>query len=211
MPTPTQIARAHYLRQQSLARDVARALDLIWAALDTADLIGSWSSLADRAAQVVALAQYSSAVRSIDYIAIIVDALEADSSTLATIDPRALSGTAADGRPLASLLTGGVFRVREMLAAGFPLSEAMLSGQSRFLRAGVNEVVQAGISAASASIGVDIDGHGLHAGADAAVMLAVHRPRRPPLPARRGVRAASGVRLHAGAVHGEPATHDGEP
>lgn len=154
MAESDRLARAHYRQQQALARQVAAALEALWRSLNTADLIASWAAVADRAAQLVAVGQYAAAARAIAYVADSVAAQDADPEPLGVVDPRGLSGTAADGGPLSSLLIGGVYQARRMLATGAPLSEALLSGQSRLIRAGVNEVVQAGISAASASIGV---------------------------------------------------------
>lgn len=154
MAESDRLARAHYRQQQALARQVAAALEELWRLLDTADLVASWSALADRAAQLVAVGQYAAATRAIAYVAESVTAQDGDPEPLGVVDPRALSGTAADGGPLVSLFIGGVYQARRMLGLGAPLSEALLSGQSRLIRAAVNEVVQAGISGASAAIGV---------------------------------------------------------
>lgn len=125
----------------------------LWLLLDASDLLGSWAVLAARADQLVALGQYASARRSIAYIAAAIEAQAADPTPLAPIDPRGFSGLAIDGRPLSSLLLGGVFRVRQLLGTGVPLTEAMLSGKTRLILSAVNEVVQAGISSSSAAIG----------------------------------------------------------
>lgn len=152
MAESDRLARAHYRQQQVLARQVADALAEVWALLDTADLIASWAAVAARAAQLVALGQYAAAARSIAYIRAAIEAEQADPTPLAEVDPRALSGVAADGAPLSSLLLVGVYRTRQLLAVGVPLAEALAAGQSRLLRVAVNEVVQAGISGSSASL-----------------------------------------------------------
>lgn len=154
MDEAARLARAHYRQQQALARNVVRALALLWDALDTVDLLVAWGAVAQRAAELVAVGQYAAANNAISYVRAAVEAQNADAEPIAPVDPRALSGVAADGGPLSGLLIGGVFRVRALLAAGVPLAEAMASGKARLILAASNEVVQAGISASTAVIGV---------------------------------------------------------
>lgn len=154
MPVDGAVARGHYLQQQTLARNVAVALEQLWRTVDVADVAGSWAAVSDRAVQLVAVGQYAAATAAIAYIGAAVEAQGADSTPLGSIDPRALTGTAADGGDLATLLIGGAYRSRALLASGAPSQEAMSSGLNRLLRAGVNEVVQSGISAATARIAV---------------------------------------------------------
>lgn len=148
---------AHYRRQQVLARSVTDALSVLWRAM-AADLSGSvwknWEGVSDRAVQIVAVGQYAAATSAIDYVAEVTAAQGADPTPLAAIDPRALTGVAADGRRLDTLLDGGVYRARELLAAGSPFTTAMTSGLARLLLAAENEVVQASTSATTASINV---------------------------------------------------------
>lgn len=154
MPVDLAVARAHYVRQQTLARNVADAIQQLWERVDVADIVGSWNAVSERAVQVVAVGQFAAASAAIAYIGESVQAQDADPAPLGAIDPRALTGTAADGGDLATLIAGGAYRSRELLVAGAPAGEAMASGLARVLRASVNEVVQAGTSAATARIGV---------------------------------------------------------
>ncbi len=148
------LATAHYRQQQLITLRTTRALEALWLELGTNDVVASWYVLANRAAQLVAAGQYAAALAAIAYIRASMTEQGANPEPLALIDPRGLTGVTTDRRPLTSLLIGGVFRVRQLLAAGAPLDVAMLSGKSRFVLAGSNEVTQAGISASSASIGV---------------------------------------------------------
>lgn len=151
------LAAAHYQRQQRLSRRVADALTVLWRTV-AADLSQSvwdgWLGVQDQAVQVVAVGQYAAASSGLAYVADTVTAQGADPTPLGNIDPRALTGVAADGRPLDSLLSGGVYRTRQLLAQGAPFPEAMTSGLARMVLAASNEVVQAGTSATTARIGV---------------------------------------------------------
>lgn len=147
MPSPPELARAHYRRQAALARRAAAAVEALWVQLDPGDLSGSFRLLGPRMAGLVALAQYAAAAAAAQYV---VDALAAQDVTtplLAEPDPRAFSGTAADGRDLLTLLEGGVIQTKALIGAGTPLREAFLSGQARGVLATTNEVQQAGRNA----------------------------------------------------------------
>lgn len=146
MPTSRALARAHYRHQQGIAKRVARALAALWARVDLGDLDGSWALLAPRAAGEVALGQYQAAAGAADYVAAVMLAQELTAAATRP-DPRAFSGTAADGRSLASLLQGAVIDTKVAIGAGMSGADALLRGQGSLLLYGLNETQQAGRNA----------------------------------------------------------------
>lgn len=147
MPSPPELARAHYRRQAALARRAAAAVEALWVQLDPGDLSGSFRLLGPRMAGLVALAQYAAAAAAAQYVVDTLAAQDVTTPLLAEPDPRAFSGTAADGRDLLTLLEGGVIQAKALIGAGAPLREAFLSGQARSVLATTNEVQQAGRNA----------------------------------------------------------------
>lgn len=147
MAESDRLARAHYRQQQALSRRLARVLADMWGLVDPDDLDGSWLAIIDRVAQAVALAQYQAALASVEYVAAQTAAQDAASGPDGVVDPRAFAGVAADGRPLASLLTVGVVTTKARIGAGMSLPDAMRSGLASLLLAGTNEQQQAGRNA----------------------------------------------------------------
>lgn len=155
MPSPAEVARAHYVRQGVLARDAASAVEALWRQVDPGDLDGSFAALGPRMARLVALGQFAAAGAAGQYVA---DSLAADGVTadpLAVLDPRGFAGTAADGGDLLSLLYGAVIRTKALIAGGLQPADALRSGGARAVLIGANETAQAGRSADSAAGAVD--------------------------------------------------------
>lgn len=147
MPSPAELARAHYRHQAALARRAAAAVEALWVQLDPGDLSGSFTRLGPRMVGLVSLAQYAAAAAAAQYVTDTLTAQDVPAPLLAEPDPRAFAGTASDGRDLLTLLEGGVIQAKTLIGAGAPLQEAFLSGQARSVLATANEVQQAGRNA----------------------------------------------------------------
>jgi hypothetical protein len=70
----------------------------------------------------------------------------------ARVDARSLSGVAADGRTLDSLLYLPVIRTKTLIGGGLTVQEAMLAGQAQLLRMAASEVADAGRGAAGVAM-----------------------------------------------------------
>ncbi len=139
-----QVAQAHYRRSSLTTRQVVAAVLALWRATGPS---GFRDELA-RAAGLVAAGQLSQAVQAADYLLALATE-QGMSPPEAQLVPRALSGVAADGRPLADVLSYPIHRVWTMLDAGADFATAETSGTASLTRIVANEVTQAGVSAES--------------------------------------------------------------
>ncbi|WP_329177819.1 hypothetical protein [Streptomyces sp. NBC_01477] len=122
-----------------------------WAALDTGDLSGSWLRRVGPAlVRLLTAAQLLAAGPAQAYVDGMVraDGLEPQYDAGASrVSARALTGVAADGRPLDSLLYTPVIRTKTLLGGGVTLPEAMLAGQMQLRRIVASETADAGSGA----------------------------------------------------------------
>lgn len=146
MPTPGQVARAHYRKQQALAKQAALAAAAVWAAVQYADLDASWSAVAVRAENLLAAGQYAAAAQATEYLLAQVAAQDVVSSAT-YVNAGAFAGRAADGRALSTLLQQGVIDVKVAIAAGMSRQDSMLRGLGSLTTIFVNETAQAGRNA----------------------------------------------------------------
>jgi hypothetical protein len=123
----------------------------LWRQLDTADLSGSWlRGIGDAMVRALAAGQLLAASTGQQYVDAMVaaDGLSSDyQDGAATVQYRQLSGTAADGRALDSLLYLPVIRTKTLIQGGLTLQEAMLGGMVDLQRIVASEVVAAGSGA----------------------------------------------------------------
>ena len=123
----------------------------LWRELATSDLNGSWlRGIGPAMVQMVAAGQLLAASTGQAYVDAIVQADEQASNYDAgaeRVSPRALSGTAADGRDLETLLYEPVIRTKTLIKGGLTPQESMLGGMTRLNRIVANEVATAGSSA----------------------------------------------------------------
>jgi hypothetical protein len=153
--TPAEdLAREHYDTQQQLNRTVGEQLSVLWGTVPAADPFAGWEQIAKKAIELVALAQFLAALGSLGYVGEAVRSQGSTPNPLADLDPRAFAGTAADGRSLETLLRGAAARTAALTASGAPPTEALRSGQAKLVMYGVNEVTQAGSSAAAAQVAI---------------------------------------------------------
>lgn len=147
MPSPARVAAAHARRQAALTRQAAQAAAAVWRAVALADLDASWQVVAARAVALLAAGQYAAADQAAAYVQAQAEAQSLDISPSGTVNAAAFAGTAADGRPLASLLRQGIIDTKAAIAAGMSGRDAMRRGQASLTLAFVNETAQAGRNA----------------------------------------------------------------
>lgn len=148
-----ELAQAYYVAQSSLARRTADRVQVLWRELDRRDLTGSWQTLVGpRVVEAVAGGQLAAAAQADPYVASVAAADGVDSDPAGPLNPGLFAGHAADGRALDSLLYLPVITTKQRLAAGQSEVDAMLSGLEQLLRMAATEVMDAGRTAAGASI-----------------------------------------------------------
>ncbi|MFL6138809.1 MAG: hypothetical protein ACJ74O_13550 [Frankiaceae bacterium] len=150
--TARDVAREHYLRQQANARRTADAVQAWWGELDPADLDASWSRVGPGVALITSAGQALAAGQADDYTAAVLAAQGVDPAAAGQVDPLAFSGTASDGRPLASLLYEPVIAAKVAIAGGAGVDDAMLAGLASMLRIVGTQVQDAGRTADGVAI-----------------------------------------------------------
>ncbi|MEU5091713.1 hypothetical protein [Streptomyces sp. NPDC021356] len=141
-------------------RRVASASELkaarLWELLERRDLTGSWlRTVGPALVRLLTAGQMFAASSGQQYVDAMVAADGLSSDYLAgasQVSGRALSGVAADGRALDSLLYLPVIGTKTLLAGGMSLPEAMLAGQMQLRRIVASEVAAAGSGAAGVAI-----------------------------------------------------------
>jgi hypothetical protein len=153
--TDTIVATYGEAQRRAVLQSVIRA-EQLWRTLDTADLSASWlRGIGGAMVRAVAAGQLLAASTGQSYVNAMVaaDGLSSGYESGAnTVNYRQLSGTAADGRTLDSLLYLPVIRTKTLLGSGLTLQEAMLGGMAALTRIVTSEVADAGRGAASISM-----------------------------------------------------------
>ncbi|MEU1293052.1 hypothetical protein ABZ439_11560 [Streptomyces sp. NPDC005840] len=146
-----ELVAAYRAAQQRAVLAAERQAALWWAALDGRDLSGSWlRQVGPALVRLLTAAQLLAAAPAQSYVDGMVraDGLEVDYLPGASrVAVSSLTGVAADGRPLDSLLYTPVIRTKTLLGAGVTLPEAMLAGQMSLRRIVASEVADAGSGA----------------------------------------------------------------
>lgn len=146
-----QLVAAYGAAQRRAVLAAERQAARWWAALDTGDLSGSYLQRVGPAlVRLLTAAQLLAAGPAQAYVDGMVraDGLEAQYDQGASrVAARALTGVAADGRPLDSLLYMPVIRTKTLLGSGVTLPEAMAAGQMSLQRIVASEVADAGSGA----------------------------------------------------------------
>jgi hypothetical protein len=143
------IIQAYGDSQRRAVMRTSIAVERLWRELAAGgDMTRSWlKGLGPAIVRAVAAGQLAAALPGQQYVEAMVaaDGLSNDYAPGAShVDARALSGTAADGRPLDSLLYLPVIRTKTLLKGGVTLQEALLGGQAQMLRMAASEVADAG-------------------------------------------------------------------
>lgn len=146
------VVEAYGASQRRAVTATTLQIERLWKELATADLSGSWTQgLGQAVVRAVGAGQLLAASTGQHYVDAVVaaDGLASDYAPSASqVQARALSGVAADGRSLDSLLYLPVIRTKTLLKGGVTLQEAMLGGLASLQRIVASEVADAGSGAA---------------------------------------------------------------
>ncbi|MFI6477371.1 hypothetical protein ACIBH1_05525 [Nonomuraea sp. NPDC050663] len=133
MASVEQIIAAHYRLQQAISRRAAQQAQELWSQVDAGHVLDSWLVVLATMIRVLTGGQLAAAEQAQPYL----DALAAAQNlppALLAVDPAALAGVAADGRPLASLLTQPALRTLGLLARGADDQDALRAGLASLVR-----------------------------------------------------------------------------
>ncbi len=156
-PAPHEaIVTAYGQSQQRAVAGTLAGVDSLWAELAPDDLTGSWlAGIGQRIVRAVQAGKLLAAATGQPYVDAMVaaDGLTSDYMPgAARVTPRAFSLSAADGRPLDSLLYLPVIRTKTLLQGGLTLQQSMTKGLLDMQRVVASEVADAGSSAAGVAM-----------------------------------------------------------
>lgn len=153
MTALAQVAAAYRTHQAMTARLASDRAAEAWSTLDPGDLSGSWAAGAGPSTTTtLTAAQQIAASTAQAYITAALDAQDAPADTDATVLGSGFAGTAADGRPLASLLYLPVIDTKAAIGAGASLNDALSVGARTLTTIMQTEVADAGHDALQAGM-----------------------------------------------------------
>lgn len=150
------LAERHAVVRRRTAAAAVLAATVAWRGMDAGNLAGSWLYAGPRIYSAAYAGQLSAASTASGYILDALDAQDAPSaSSTAVVDPAAFAGSAADGRPLATLLRLPLARTYTDLSAGFTPTDALARGEALLRTLVDTEVADAGRAADGVAITAD--------------------------------------------------------
>lgn len=145
-----EIVARHQRTQRLATSKTAAHVAASWRKLDKADLSASWAGgIGADVVKAVSLGQLVAATTAQPYVDQSLAAQRLKSDPQGTVNPRAFAGVASDGRPLDGLMYLPVIGVKQDIAAGRPLQEALNAGLSTLTSYAVTMVADAGRAATS--------------------------------------------------------------
>lgn len=148
MSDATDIIAAYGATQRRAAMQTALTVQKLWAELSASDLTQSWlRGIGPAIVRAVAAGQIAAALPGQSYVDAMVaaDGLQSDYAVAAgRVNARQLTGVAADGRSLDSLLYLPVIRTKTLISGGLTVQQAMTGGLAELLRMARSEVADAG-------------------------------------------------------------------
>jgi hypothetical protein len=128
--SPPDAALAHYSDRQSLVTAGAEVAAQMWADVNPARIVESWTTQVPELTTVLSGAQFGAARQADSYLDEVAAWQDADPATESLIDAKAFAGTASDGRGLMSLLMSPAFSALQVIASGMSSRQALsLGGQ----------------------------------------------------------------------------------
>lgn len=121
---------AHRQARDQIAARVAGSARDLWSKVDRSAIGRSWQALLPDLMVVLTAAQVVAARAADPYLAAVLAAQDLVADPDGEVNPRALAGVAADGRPLDTVLGAPVVSTFTTLGAGAPLPRAMAAGQA---------------------------------------------------------------------------------
>lgn len=129
MAAPPQASRTLYETLQSYQLGLLTIGRRLWRRVLPGDLDGSWARVAPQMVAYTAGAQLAAATAGAAYVPAVLDETGQSAPAAARVDPRVFSGTAFDGRPLPTLLEGGVRTAKARIAIGTDPGAALVGGR----------------------------------------------------------------------------------
>lgn len=144
-----EVATANYRRQRSLGAATVAAVTTLWDRVDGAALDASYAAILPLVVQRVTASQLLAAHLATQYVPQVLHEQRINPKNVGTVNPRAFSGTASDGRDLAGLLVGPIITTKAAIGTGWAVERALQAGQAAMTRLAATQVADAGRDAES--------------------------------------------------------------
>lgn len=136
------VALSHYRRRKALLDAIGVLARQAWRQVDFADIDASWASQLPRLLLALAGAQRSAAQAADDYLTAVLEAQQIGTRSQGRLAPARLSGVAADGRSLDTLLRQPAIAAKTVIAQG--QTRALAAGHANLDMIVRTEVADAG-------------------------------------------------------------------
>ncbi len=146
-----QASVRQYRTQQRLEMVARMAVRRAWRQM-TPELDASWPQVRAQAQPLVTAAQVAAAHAGAQYVGEVLEETGQVAEVAAQVVAGAFGGVASDGRPLESLLYGGVTHAKQAVGAGAKFAEALQAGERFLDMVTWTQVADAGRAAASVGI-----------------------------------------------------------
>lgn len=159
--TAPEFALEHYAARAELTYAAAAATAGLWAQVDPADIVGSWTAQIPEAALVTTGGQLAAARTAQAYVAEAAAFAEASGAAAAAVRAAAFAGVASDARDLISLLYQPVIASLLTIKAGADTRTALTAGRATLDMIVRTQVADAGRLADQAGLAArkDLDGY----------------------------------------------------
>lgn len=151
----TAVVVAYRAKQAAVARRTADLLAQQWARVDAVNPAVSWARQIPAAVNITRQGMQASATGSTRYVGLTVRAQGVTPDPAGTVDASAFAASAADGRPLGSLLYLPAITADKAASNGLDLAQALQQGQDQLLMIVLTEVADAGSGGVSAAMMAD--------------------------------------------------------
>lgn len=153
MATVSDAAAAHYQQQQRINTVTANAVSRLWQTRVGEDIDATYARAEGSILEMVATGQQAAARTGADYISQVLYDTEQVDLPVATVNPAAFAGTAADGRDLGGLFYSSVTSAKDAVAGGASLDEALLVGRRQLVMLALTTVADANRESIGAAMG----------------------------------------------------------
>jgi hypothetical protein len=138
------VALAHYRARQRLVLAVAQLARELWRDIDPGRIDATWARLLPELLVALAGAQRAAAQAADGYLDTILEQQDVGTASAGRLRPAALSGTAADGRPLDALLQQPTIATKVAIGSGSTPTRALATGYANLDMIVRTEVADAG-------------------------------------------------------------------
>lgn len=153
--TVAELSRTYNDRQRAIAQQAEELVARNWAAVNPGNIADSWIRQLPDAVRTLQIGKVAAANGAGDYVSAALLQQDVTPAPAGDVLSAAFAETAADGRPIGSLLYTPAAGAQAQIAAGMPVEQALANGLNALQVITKTEVVDAGRQATTAAMKID--------------------------------------------------------